>query len=131
MGLLEYRAMTSLHDIAHDEWLCTFTENSSWKFNQLAAVQLLSGQLVLYGKGRRYGPSITYKITPCRVTLLQPTRGPPCWASPLAFGLINCNRVDFFTCSSKSLGKNCIVLHKKTLNFLIILLPVTFQIGPL
>ncbi len=25
MGLLEYRAMTSLHDIAHDEWLCTFT----------------------------------------------------------------------------------------------------------
>jgi hypothetical protein len=25
MGLLEYQAMPSLHDVAHDEWLVTFT----------------------------------------------------------------------------------------------------------
>jgi hypothetical protein len=35
MGLLEYQAMPSMRDIAHDGWLCTFTS-----------------------------PSITYKITP-------------------------------------------------------------------
>jgi hypothetical protein len=34
--------------------------SSSWKFHQLAAGQLLSGQPVLYGKGRQYGLSITY-----------------------------------------------------------------------
>jgi hypothetical protein len=48
-------------------------------------------------QGRRHGPSITHKITPCWVTLLLPARRaavlgrrvrPPCWASPLAFGLI-------------------------------------------
>jgi hypothetical protein len=37
--------------------------NSRWKFHQLAAGQLL-GKLVRYEKGRRYGPSIAYKITP-------------------------------------------------------------------
>ena len=63
--------------------------NSSWKFHQLAAGQLLSGQPVWYGKGRRIGSSIKYKITPARVTLLQPaTGGPPCWAGPLVFSLI-------------------------------------------
>jgi hypothetical protein len=25
MDLLEYQAMTSLRDVAHDGWLCTFT----------------------------------------------------------------------------------------------------------
>jgi hypothetical protein len=39
-------------------------------------------------QGRRHGPSIKYKITPCWVTILQPPGGPPCWTSPLAFGLI-------------------------------------------
>ncbi len=38
--------------------------NSSWKFHQLAAGQMLSGQPVRYEKGRRYGPSITYIFTP-------------------------------------------------------------------
>jgi hypothetical protein len=35
-------------------------------------------------------PSITYKITPCWITLLQPTQAgrQPCWASPLTFCLI-------------------------------------------
>jgi hypothetical protein len=60
--------------------------NSSWKFHQLAARQLLSGQLVRYryGKGRQYGPSITYKITPAGSLTSSQQGEPPCWASPLA-----------------------------------------------
>ncbi len=39
-------------------------------------------------KVRVYGPFITYKITPAgSLSSSQPGR-PPCWASPLAFGLI-------------------------------------------
>jgi hypothetical protein len=56
--------------------------NSSWKSHQLAAGLLLSGQLVRYGKGRRYGSSIKYKITPARVTLLQPARRPVVLGKP-------------------------------------------------
>ncbi len=49
--------------------------NSSYKFSQLAAWQLLSGQPIRYGKSRRYGPSIMYKITPAgSLSLLQPAR---------------------------------------------------------
>ncbi len=40
------------------------------------------------GKGRRYGPSITYKIPPAGSLSSSQPGGPPCWASPLAFGLI-------------------------------------------
>jgi hypothetical protein len=38
--------------------------NSSWKFHQLAAGQLLSGQPVRYRKASQDGPFIMYKITP-------------------------------------------------------------------
>ncbi len=42
--------------------------------------------------GRRNGPSITYKITPFWALGHSPPArepgGPPCWASPIAFGLI-------------------------------------------
>ncbi len=62
--------------------------NSSWKFCQLAAGQLLSGQPVRYRKGRRYRPVHHVQNRTCRVTLTQPPRRSPCWASPLAFGLI-------------------------------------------
>ncbi len=43
-------AMPSFRGVAHDGWLCTFTVlyNISWKFLQLAAFQLLSGQPVLH-----------------------------------------------------------------------------------
>ena len=36
MGILEYQAMPSLRDVAHDGWLCAFTIqcNRSWKFHQ-------------------------------------------------------------------------------------------------
>jgi hypothetical protein len=61
LGLLEYQTLPSLCDVAHDGWLCTFTENSGWKFHHLTAGQLLSGQPVRYGKARRYVPSIKNK----------------------------------------------------------------------
>jgi hypothetical protein len=73
--------------------LYTFTiYNSNWKFHQLAAGQLLSGQAVRYGKGRRYGPSITYKITPAGSLFSSHRGGPPYWASPLVFGLTEWRR---------------------------------------
>jgi hypothetical protein len=39
---------------------------------------------------RRYGPSVTYKITPAGSLSSSQTGRPPFWASPLAFGLIGC-----------------------------------------
>ncbi len=65
--------------------------NSSWKFLQHAAEHLLSGQPVRYGKWRRHGPSITNKITPAGSISYSQPRRPPCWTSPLAFGLIGYN----------------------------------------
>jgi hypothetical protein len=92
MGLLEniYQAMPSLLDVIHDVWLYTFGihYNSSWKFHQLAAEQLLSGQPVRYGKGGREGPSIIYKIAPAGSLSSSQPGGPPYWVIPLAFGLI-------------------------------------------
>ena len=67
MGLPEYQAMPSLRDVAHNA----------------------TG--IRYGKGRQYGQSITYKITPAGSLSSRPSRGPPCWASPIAFGLIACD----------------------------------------
>jgi hypothetical protein len=68
MGLVEYQAtMPFLRDIPHDIWLWMylhFRNNNSWKFLQHEAKHPLSGQLVQYGKGRWYSPSITDKITP-------------------------------------------------------------------
>ncbi len=72
--------------------------NISWKFHQLAAGQLLSWQPIRYGKGRRYGPSITHKVTPAgSFSYSQPGR-PPWWVSPLAFGLIGPNCQSFSLC---------------------------------
>ncbi len=76
MGLLEYQAMTYLRDVAHGGVLCTFSNISA------------PDRVKWCGpSGRQNGPSITYKITPCWVTLLQQARGTPCWASPLALSL--------------------------------------------
>jgi hypothetical protein len=84
--------MPYLRDVAHDGWLgIQLLYNNSWKFHQLAAMQLLSGQPVRYGKGRWYCPSITYKITPAGSLFSSQQGGPSCWASPLAFGLIGCH----------------------------------------
>ncbi len=87
MSLPEYQIMLpSMTDgCAHLQY------NSSWKFHQLAAGQLLSWQSVLYGKGMRYSPSIMYKIT--HDGSLSPSQpgGPSCRVSPLAFSLIEYN----------------------------------------
>jgi hypothetical protein len=61
-------------------------------FTQLVAGQLQSGQPIQYGKGRRYGPSITYKITPAGSLSSSQPGGPPCWSSPLAFGHMDITR---------------------------------------
>jgi hypothetical protein len=39
MGLIEYQAMPSLHDIVHYGGYSHLLYNSSWKFNLLAAVR--------------------------------------------------------------------------------------------
>jgi hypothetical protein len=86
-GVYEYQAMPSLRDVAHDGWLCVMcTFTISWKFHQLAAGH--AGKAVWFGKGRRFGPSITYKITPAGSLSSSQPGGPPSWTSPLAFGLI-------------------------------------------
>jgi hypothetical protein len=56
MGLLEYQAMPSLPDVAYDGGDCVHLQNnSSWKFFQLAA-----GQLLVRATGTvRKRPSIT------------------------------------------------------------------------
>jgi hypothetical protein len=57
--------MSSLCDIAHEGRLCTITILQHLEISSAHSYrQLLSGQPVRYRKGRRYGPSITYKITP-------------------------------------------------------------------
>ncbi len=65
-----------------------------YKFYQLTSGQLLSGR---NGKGRRYGPSITYKITPAGSHSSTQPGGPPCWASTLAFGLTECYNLCSYT----------------------------------
>jgi hypothetical protein len=91
MGLLEYHAVPSLRDVAHDGWLCTFTKQQLLEI-QLAARQLLLGLPVRCGKGRPYGTSITYKITPAGSLPSSQAGRPPCWASLLAFGLIGTDK---------------------------------------
>jgi hypothetical protein len=78
MGLLEYQAMPSFRDVAHDGVLCTFSNRS--------------GASCVVRQGRRHGPSMTYKITPCLVTLLQQARQAAVLGQhSIAFGLIGCH----------------------------------------
>jgi hypothetical protein len=78
MDLLEYRAMSSLRDeltMVVYSYFITAAGNS-------ICLQLGSscqGNRYCMEKHRRYGPSITYKITPAQVPLLQPAR----WADVL------------------------------------------------
>jgi hypothetical protein len=90
MGLLEHQALYSFRGVAHDGWLCTFTilYNSSLKFHQLAAGQLLSGQPVRYRKAggtarpshsKSHLPDHSPQATRRAAVLVQPS---------IAFGLI-------------------------------------------
>ena len=76
MGLLEYQAVPSLRDVAHDGVLCTFS-------NTIDQPQWcgLSGQAAW----------IVHNVQIHIAGILSSSQpgGPPCWASPLAVGLID------------------------------------------
>ncbi len=57
MGLLEYQVKISWRDIAHDGVLVFFVHSVIY--------QPQIGTSGVVRQGRRHGPSITYKITPC------------------------------------------------------------------
>ncbi len=61
-----------------------FLYNSSWTFHQLAASGMTTSTV---RKRLTVSPSITYKSTPAGSLSSSQPGGPPCWASPLAFGL--------------------------------------------
>ncbi len=88
MVLPGYQAMSSLRNVAHDEWLCTFAKQKqleapsarSWAAPVKATGTVRKRQAV-------HGPSITCKITPTGSLSSSQPGGPPAWASLLAFGL--------------------------------------------
>ncbi len=75
MGLLEFQAMPSLRDVAHDGV-------------HLVTNQPQTGASGVVRQGRWHGPSITTKSHPARSLSSSLTGGTACWTSPLAFGLI-------------------------------------------
>ncbi len=79
MGLLEYQDMPYVRDVAHDGVLCTFSKRSAPQTGASGVVR----------QGRRHGdrPSRTKSYPAVLLSSSQPG-GPPCWSSPLAFGLI-------------------------------------------
>jgi hypothetical protein len=76
----EYQTMSSLRDVAHDDVLCTFGKRS-W---------------AILDRGKWCGPSgkaawTAYHVQHSARSLSSSQQGgPPCWASPRAFGLIDC-----------------------------------------
>jgi hypothetical protein len=52
MGLIEYQAMPSLRDVAHDGWLCKQQQEKP----SVCSWTAFLGQPVRYRKRRRYGP---------------------------------------------------------------------------
>ncbi len=87
MGLLEYQSVTSWRDVAHDGVLC---------IHLVIDLQICPrpGQVVWSVRaGGMDRPSRTKLHTSCWVSFLQPAwGGPPCRASPLAFGLTGENK---------------------------------------
>jgi hypothetical protein len=74
-GLLEYRAMTSLHEIAHDEWLCTFTKKQQLEILSARSWEAPVRATGTVRKRQAVWPVHHVQNHNCRVTLLQPTRG--------------------------------------------------------
>ncbi len=70
-------------------------------------------------KGRWYGQSITYKIKPAGSLSSSQPGGPPCWASPLAFGLIGVNH-KLLKCDQQKLKGNCFMNNQKTKSLVIL-----------
>ncbi len=88
MGLLEYQAMYSLRDLAHDGVLCTFINTVD---------QAQTGANGVVRQDRWHGRPLCTKSHPAGSLSSSQSGGPPCWASPLAFGLIDCtHRVHIF-----------------------------------
>jgi hypothetical protein len=74
------RPCLPLRDVAHDDVLCTFSKRSAQD----------RGQVVWSVRaGGMDRPSRTKSHSSGSLSSTQPG-GPPCWASPLAFGLIDC-----------------------------------------
>jgi hypothetical protein len=97
MGQLEYQAMLSLRDVAHDATgICTVRKR----------------QAVL--------PIHHVQNHTCRVTLFQPARRAPapCWASPLAFGLIGYNCLYHNTADGVCPSPKCHTYLESTAAFL-------------
>ncbi len=100
MGLLDYRAMPSLRNVVHDGVLCTFSNR--WDPGASGVVR----------QGRRHGPSIAYKITPCWITLLQPARraavlGQLSGLRPIGHIYTVRRKIIYFRYSSGLPGLNC------------------------
>ncbi len=103
-------AVFCVHLLNNSSWkfLRFHCADRCWKFHQHAAGQLLSGQPVLYGRDWRYGPSIAYNITPVGSFSSSHPGGPPCWTSPLAFGLIG-----YSAGWPTPIGQHCICTFRK------------------
>jgi hypothetical protein len=80
MGLLEYQALPSVRDVAHDGVLYTFSDRSA----------LYRGKSWSAMAGGMDRPSRTKSHPAGSLSSSQPG-GSPCWAGPLAFGLIGDN----------------------------------------
>jgi hypothetical protein len=91
MGLLEYQAMPSLPDVAHDGWLCTFTMSQQLEIPSARnwAAPVRAAVTVRKKAGGTARPSRTKSHLPDHFYSSQPG-GPPCWVQPLVFGLIGC-----------------------------------------
>ncbi len=84
MGLLEYQAMPSLRDVAHDQTPAgnsvSLHPGSTYQENRFGTEKA----------GNMARPS-RIKITPVGSLSSSQLGGPPCWSRPLAFGLIGQN----------------------------------------
>ncbi len=78
MGLLEYKAMPSLRDVAHDGVLCTFSNSSAPRRGQVVWPVRQAAWTVHHVQNHTLLGSLSSS---------QPG-GPPSQASPLTFGLI-------------------------------------------
>ncbi len=87
MCLLEHKAMPSLRDIAQDGWLMVM-----YIYYITAAGSPGRATITVWkDAGGTARPSRT-KSHPARSLSSSQPGGPPCWASPLVFGLIGNNR---------------------------------------
>jgi hypothetical protein len=87
IDLLEYQAMPSLHD----GWLRTCTIYQKLEISSARSWEAPVSATDTVRKRQALRPVHHVQNRTCRVTLLQPARRPPCWASHLAFGLIGRN----------------------------------------